>query len=114
MSYSIYEGDYQEVKVPNDMPWIAGDYLLRMVMYAVKKKYANEWYGILDNGAIIPIKVKKKHKLKRVGELCRFHYELFQAISDHLKRNKHNAVQIKELMANRKRNIWTKEERMNW
>lgn len=111
MSYTIYEGDYQEVKVPNvDMPWIPGEFLLRMVMYCAKRKYADEWFGVLDNGEVIPIVVKKKHNLRRVGELCRFHYELSQAISLYLKRQT-NAVKIKNIMDNRKRNIWTKEER---
>ncbi|WCK57350.1 hypothetical protein PP175_29610 (plasmid) [Aneurinibacillus sp. Ricciae_BoGa-3] len=113
MRFTIYEGDYQEVKVKNEMPWIPGEFVLQMVKYTAKVIGQNLWYGVLGDGRVIEVTPKKRHRMRKVGDLCRFHYNLSSAINDYIRTDGKNRKQIKEVVDNRKRTIWEKEERNN-
>lgn len=113
MSFTIYEGDMQEVQVKNEpnLTFGIGEYHLASVRYLAKRVGVNEWYGILNTGMILPITPKKRHRMMRVGSTCAFHYTISQALYDHLRGRKIPPKEIVQLLDGRKRTIWEKEGR---
>jgi hypothetical protein len=109
MSYTVYQGDSQEIKVKNDMPYIPGEFVLETVRYTIKVVGQKQWYGILGNGHVIEIEPKKDN-LQRVG-MCTFHRTLSQAVKRYLQFGGKNTEEIIDIMKNRKRTLWEKEYR---
>lgn len=112
MRFTIYQGDLQEVPVKNTMPWIPGEFVMQNVSYMAKSIGEKKWYGILRDGQVIEISPKNRKALQRVGELCDFHYQLSKEIELSIKTSGKNADNIVDLIKNRKRTLWHKEERM--
>lgn len=113
MSFTIYEGDMQEVQVKNEqgMSFGMGEYHLASVCYLAKRIGVNEWYGILNTGMILNVTPKKRHRMVRVGSTCAFHYTLSQALYEHIRGKKVPPKEVLRIMNSRKRTLWEKEGR---
>lgn len=113
MSYTIYEGDMQEIIRESEgrEKQIYGDRYIAWVAYSVKIVGEKTWLGVLNSGHILPIEIKKKHRLQKVGH-CKFHEELSSIIRDYRRGEKIEPSRIKNVIENRNRNLWEKEGRM--
>ncbi|PLS19521.1 hypothetical protein CVD28_03645 [Bacillus sp. M6-12] len=113
MSYTIYEGDMQEIIMESEgmEKHAYGERYIAWVSYSVKVVGENIWLGVLNTGHILPIEIKKKHRLQKVGQ-CQFHYDLSQEVSRYRRGEKVNPKQVKTVIENRNRNLWEKEGRM--
>lgn len=113
MSFTIYEGDMQEVQIKNEqgMSFGMGEYHLASVCYIAKRIGVNEWYGILNTGIVIQVTPKKRHRMNRVGSTSAFHHTLSQALHDYIRGKKISPKEMIFLMDQRKRTLWEKEGR---
>lgn len=108
MSFTIYEGDMQEIIMEADEKH--SQRYIAWVSYSIKVIGEKTWYGVLNTGDILSIEIKKKHRLQKVG-ICQFHYELSSFIRDYRRGEKIASSKIKSLLENRNRTLWEKEER---
>jgi hypothetical protein len=108
MAFTIYEGDMQEVVREADEDY--SQRYIAWVSYSIKIIGEKTWLGVLNTGEIIPIEIKKKHRLQKVG-ICQFHYDLSSLIRDYRRGEKMERSKIKDVIKNRNRTLWEKEGR---
>lgn len=112
MPFTIYEGDMQEIVMESEGIYkqTYGDRFIAWVSYSLKVIGEDTWYGVLNTGHIRPIEIKKKHRLQKVGH-CKFHEELSSLIREYRRGEIIEPSKIKNVIENRRRNLWEKEGR---
>src|SRR4051812_16576941 len=102
MSWTMYEGDGQEIKVPNTFANMPGEFMLETVRYIGKRHGADRWVGILGNGAIVEQLQPVRDKLRRVG-CCSFGYDFIKLLRS--EESPERAAAITQHMKGRKRKL---------